>query len=261
MQPRVARRGHLHLNAAMAATLTYQDARSAIQLELRLASQLRSTPSSEWPHHLREFFEQLTNVPIEDRSALLVVLMAVVEELHLLTGARRGRDGALQQAFAATSIPTAELLRRIEAELVAVTAGPDRVAPSANVRRLLAVIDEHYPERLRVEDLARAVSRERGHVSNIFRRETGLTVHHYLTRVRMRHAADLVRRGEKIEAVMLMVGYRSKRSFYQQFRAELGVTPGAYRLSCGSGRAEAFRAARQDPAAGSSRLIENSRRT
>ena len=81
-----------------------------------------------------------------------------------------------------------------------------------------------------MDDLARAVSRERTHVSNVFRREMGHTIHAYLTRVRMQHAADLVGRGEKIEAVMLMVGYRSKKSFYRQFRSHFGVTPGTFRL-------------------------------
>lgn len=101
---------------------------------------------------------------------------------------------------------------------------------SVRVRMMVSLMEERYAERLTVDDLARAVSRERTHVSNVFRREMGHTVHGYLTHVRMRHAADLVCRGEKVEAVMLMVGYRSKKSFYQQFRAHFGVTPGSFRM-------------------------------
>ena len=103
-------------------------------------------------------------------------------------------------------------------------------------------MEERYGERLTVGDLARAVSRERTHVSTVFRREVGHTVHAYLTRVRMRHAADLVRRGEKIEAVMLLVGYRSKKSFYRQFRSHFGVTPGTFRV-----HASVLRAAQAGP--------------
>ena len=35
--------------------------------------------------------------------------------------------------------------------------------------------------------------------------------------------------GEKVEAAMLSAGYRSKRSFYRDFRTRLGATPGVYR--------------------------------
>ena len=49
--------------------------------------------------------------------------------------------------------------------------------------------------------------------------------------MRIERAAALLRDGDKVEAVMLLVGYRSKKSFYQHFQALMGVTPGAYRVS------------------------------
>ena len=39
----------------------------------------------------------------------------------------------------------------------------------------------------------------------------------------------LIRAGEKIEAISLLVGYRSKKNFYRHFKEQLGVTPTAYR--------------------------------
>jgi AraC-like DNA-binding protein len=47
----------------------------------------------------------------------------------------------------------------------------------------------------------------------------------------LHHAAALIRTGEKIEAVSLLVGYRSKKNFYRHFKDELGVTPTVYRTT------------------------------
>ena len=46
----------------------------------------------------------------------------------------------------------------------------------------------------------------------------GTTVHEYVARANIRRAVDLIQAGEKIEVVMLMLGYRNKTSFYQLFR-------------------------------------------
>jgi AraC-like DNA-binding protein len=77
-------------------------------------------------------------------------------------------------------------------------------------------------------DLA-SPSRSREHLARRFRLETGSTVHRYVIHVRLSHAAAEVQVGDKVEAVMLGVGYRSKRNFYRQFKRQYGSTPGTYR--------------------------------
>src|SRR5437667_4405463 len=110
---------------------------------------------------------------------------------------------------------------------------PERVSPIA---RLKALIDCEYARPLTLKTLAAAVGKERTYTATLFRRLTGETLHGYLTAVRVRRAGDLIRQGHKIEAVMLLVGYRSKKSFYRQFRARTGLTPGAYRINNGPTR-------------------------
>jgi AraC-like DNA-binding protein len=53
-------------------------------------------------------------------------------------------------------------------------------------------------------------------------------VHQWVTQVRLEHAAVLIREGVKIEAISLIVGYRSKRNFYRQFRRKYATTPLEY---------------------------------
>lgn len=100
---------------------------------------------------------------------------------------------------------------------------------SPQVRRVRAYIRSHYGEPISLDSLANGVGRNAAYLATLFRRETGMTIHRYLTGIRMQHAARLLRQREKVEAVMLLVGYRSKKSFYRQFAAAFGVTPGQFK--------------------------------
>jgi AraC-like DNA-binding protein len=90
-------------------------------------------------------------------------------------------------------------------------------------------MDAHYEEPISLTLLAGVVGCSRRYLAARFRRETGETVHGYLTRVRLNHALEDVQAGEKVEAVMLGVGIRGKANFYRHFRARFGKTPAEYR--------------------------------
>ena len=90
-------------------------------------------------------------------------------------------------------------------------------------------IDAHFTDPITTASVARLVGRERTYFSTAFRRETGETIHRYIVSVRLRHAMNRLAEGEKVETAMLAAGYRSKRSFYRDFRTRVGATPGVYR--------------------------------
>jgi len=102
-------------------------------------------------------------------------------------------------------------------------------ALSPCVRDIAAFLDSHFAEPLTWRSVAVAVCRHEAYIARAFRRQTGMTMRDYLRTLRLFRAVELIRAGEKIDAAMLNVGYRSKRTFYGDFRASLGVTPGKYR--------------------------------
>jgi AraC-like DNA-binding protein len=97
--------------------------------------------------------------------------------------------------------------------------------------RVKDVINDRYAEHLTLSVLAKTVGRQRSYLADTFRRETGRTIHEYLTAVRLDKARELINAGHKVEAAMLLVGYRSKKAFYRQFRDRLGITPGTLRYA------------------------------
>ena len=104
---------------------------------------------------------------------------------------------------------------------------------SPPVARTKTYIDARYAERITLDRLAAIAGSSRRQLTTRFEREIGQTVHAYLTGVRIRHSAALVLAGERIEAVSLLVGYRSKKNFYRAFKARMQMSPLQYRASVG----------------------------
>jgi AraC-like DNA-binding protein len=94
---------------------------------------------------------------------------------------------------------------------------------------MVDLIEKTYAERITLDTIAAAIREKPEPLGRIFQRVVGMSVHEYLTDVRLRHAAHLVKSPVKIEAVALSVGYRSKKNFYRQFVKRFGITPEAYR--------------------------------
>jgi YesN/AraC family two-component response regulator len=93
---------------------------------------------------------------------------------------------------------------------------------------MIELIDRSYAEPVTLHFFAAALGRQASYLGAVFRREAGVPVHEWLTRVRLDHATALIQDGVKIEAVALLVGYRSKKNFYRQFKRRFTTTPLAY---------------------------------
>src|SRR5688572_3582076 len=99
----------------------------------------------------------------------------------------------------------------------------------ADVRRMLVLIENRAAGAQSLGTLARAIGRREDYLGAVFRTHMGIGVRAYIARCRIERAAEAIQRGEKVEAVALEVGYRSKKNFYRQFRRRFGMTPGTYR--------------------------------
>jgi AraC-like DNA-binding protein len=94
---------------------------------------------------------------------------------------------------------------------------------------MVDLIERSYGERMTLNTVSAALRGVPADLGRLFQSVVGVSVHEYLTRVRLDHAAQLINSGVKIESVALSVGYRSKKNFYRQFLRHFGVTPEAYR--------------------------------
>jgi YesN/AraC family two-component response regulator len=93
---------------------------------------------------------------------------------------------------------------------------------------MLDFIEGSYADHITLNSLGKMIDRQSAYLGHLFRKEVGMTVRQWVTQVRLEHAAVLIREGVKIEAVALIVGYRSKKNFYRQFRRRYATTPFEY---------------------------------
>ena len=95
---------------------------------------------------------------------------------------------------------------------------------------VLEVIDARFHEPISLRDVAGAVGLTAGHVTAVVRRRTGRTVQQWITERRMREARRLLADTDlPVAEVARRVGHREAGYFVRRFRAEHGVTPGAWR--------------------------------
>lgn len=98
------------------------------------------------------------------------------------------------------------------------------------IRQAQKYMEEHYNEKIVLEDLAEIVGLNPVYFSVLFKKETGINVSAYLLNVRMEKAKEfLCNTNETIAAIGDRVGYKDSRYFSQTFAKQVGVKPALYR--------------------------------
>ncbi len=139
--------------------------------------------------------------------------------------------GGLQAADALAEVLALQVLR---AEAPRVRALP----PSPPVRRALERIEADFAEPLQVEQLAREAGMSRFHFSRRFLEQVGMSPYAYLQEVRLRRAAELLKRGHATVAeAAFSVGFSDLGRFGRKFRQKYGCVPS--RFAGGAVRARA----------------------
>jgi AraC-like DNA-binding protein len=206
-----------------------QDLREAVTHQCRLMAALRRSTCVEWSGLADEFIGHLRPLRAVDGAVLLPLLLTAAGEIRGLLESRHSSIPAGEWTDAVTLETRAELLDGFLRYVRAIVRAAHPTLAERPVDAAKQFIEAHYAERLTTSGIASTVGHERTYFATKFRKQTGQTLHRYVMAVRLRHAILRLREGEKVEAVMLSVGYRSKRSFYREFRAMTGVTPAAFR--------------------------------
>ena len=97
--------------------------------------------------------------------------------------------------------------------------------------KVIEYIQEHYREKIALEDIARKCNYSVGHLCRKFKEEIGISVINYIIRYRVSIAMKaLFERPElSIEEIALEVGFNDVQFFDKTFKKIVGVTPGKYR--------------------------------
>lgn len=96
---------------------------------------------------------------------------------------------------------------------------------SSRIRDIAEYLDEHLTEDLDVETIAQRFFISRYHLMRLFRQETGVTLHRYITQKRLLLAREMMEGGMRATEACYRCGFKSYSSFTRASAANLGTTP------------------------------------
>jgi AraC-like DNA-binding protein len=171
-------------------------------------------------------------------AAMVVLVEGTGQDLLIsaLVGTRSwsgesGRDqGATSGQAAALPAAIADSVRQSVLTPTLSLLEPVYLQVTAEMRRALEFIESHFAEPISLADAAKAASYSRCHFCKLFKQQLGLSFVSYLSRVRIRHAMDLLgRSGESITDIAFEVGFNDLSHFERVFRSVQGKTPSQFR--------------------------------
>lgn len=214
---------------------------NTLELEDRMLSYVEYGQVQE----VLELFQQ----PLEGRAGKMAA-DALRQEKNLIICAatlitraaiRGGLNRETAFVLSDTYIQKAELLEdyvglaRLNAQMVLdftkrVDAAKCGAHNSKLVRAARDYIFDHINEPISTDALAAFLRMNRTYLCNLFMRETGMTVNHYIASVKIDEAKRLMRVTHKsIAEIAEYLGFSSQSYFQKVFKKYAGVTPGEYR--------------------------------
>ncbi|MDR3303027.1 MAG: AraC family transcriptional regulator [Treponema sp.] len=102
----------------------------------------------------------------------------------------------------------------------------DTAVGDCRVKKASRYITRHFAERLTVKALADLVGLNAAYFGVLFKQETGVTVNHYIAKIRARNAKNLLQSGAyRVSEVAECCGYSDMFHFYKQFKMIMGIAP------------------------------------
>lgn len=141
--------------------------------------------------------------------------------------AAQDQDDAQIAAPAAATAPQGAGAARLPGSA---QAAPDPQAAPAEIQKMCVYMQEHYAEKISLEDVTQHVGFSKFYGGRLFKQYMGMTIIEYLIDVRLNHAKELLAQGEfSIKQISFMVGYQDPNYFTWSFKKATGISPVKYR--------------------------------
>ena len=96
-------------------------------------------------------------------------------------------------------------------------------------RQLMEYIEEHLEEDLSLEKIAAEFFVSKYHIAHVFKDNTGLSIHQFITKKRLDLCRDAIQSKMSITEAYQMFGFGDYSSFYRAFKKEYGISPKDFR--------------------------------
>jgi len=224
-----------YLGALMAGQVRLEDKANQNKLE-RIVSKKYQIDLEEYPD-LKALHDQLHIMSlskIESVAQMMYhIINYIVEEAVLKTQLNETN----QKLTTSNEIST----KKIE-KLQDPIEKPDSAVNQSSTKSILLkpaldYIDEHYREKIYLDDMAYRCNISPSYFSRLFKRELGLTYSSYINKVKVKKAKELLEETNlPIINISLDLGYDDCGYFIKIFKKNYGVTPANYRKTYNNGK-------------------------
>ncbi|MBQ7040384.1 MAG: helix-turn-helix domain-containing protein [Clostridia bacterium] len=98
------------------------------------------------------------------------------------------------------------------------------------VMEIISYIEKNYSIKIHSDEIASRLFFNKNYISRLFKKETGLSIHEFVRKIRMKETMKrLVETDDIISDIAADCGFNDMKSFYQMFKEFAGCTPKAYR--------------------------------
>ena len=161
-------------------------------------------------------------VPLDDPKAIQYIHLCQLAHERTRTNIKNASTRAMR------SDGTALLMLADLIQYFSEYAPPETASGHGNrtIRELISYVNEHYTEKLSLEDAADYVGFSREYFCRFFKQHMGLTFLRYLNEVRISHAGRLLSSTDlSISEIMNTCGFTNQTIFNRLFKEIYGMTP------------------------------------
>ncbi|MGG1516447.1 response regulator [Paenibacillus oryzisoli] len=195
--------------------------------------------------HFQQFW---TSCGLDSERAELPIVLKYLAPLFTMLERRLDLHGASLKSMASLPMPISEFVERfptlstlkmalerlisdITLHIKHVNDDVQTTSHSA-VQQVKKYIEEHYSEKITLNQMAELVYLNPSYFSIQFKKETGINFIDYLKNCRMEKAKELLRRIDlKVYEIGELVGYQDRKYFATTFKSHTKLTPLEYRQS------------------------------
>ena len=106
-----------------------------------------------------------------------------------------------------------------------------------HMQAIVDFIEEHYTDKITLEDLATHFKYNRTYISTLFKKSMGVNFYNYLTRLRFQHALlDMTSSDRSLTDIAIANGFSDIKGFRKQFQDAFGLSPSEFRDRLSFGR-------------------------
>lgn len=96
------------------------------------------------------------------------------------------------------------------------------------ISRIIAYINENYMDNITIDTLCKQFYTNRQSLTKLFKEYTTMTIHNYITLIRITKAKQLIYAGIQPSRIHTMCGFNDYTTFYRSFKKLEGLTPQQY---------------------------------